>query len=153
MGLGGAFSFVSTEGGILILGTLLTSRYPDFSHWIWPIIGAMLLFVGFFPPGRIVLWFKRKESEVPIEARKFKDLYSHMRHCWLLLEHKHYTRREELEKLIPLLEELSIKTPSRTRATLLMWKDFLEQLLPLAEAEASAGNLEMARKIYKELLK
>jgi len=94
------------------------------------------------------LRFKKKECEVPIEAIKFKDLYPRIRYCWLIIEEDFYRRAEEIDILIPLLEELAIGTPSRTHATIKVWKDFLEQLVHLAEAEASIDNLERARKLY-----
>ena len=137
--IGRLFLLFALKVESLIVGACLNSMFPDLSHWIWLVVVAILLLLGLFWPIK---------CKAPIEARKFKDLYSHLRYCWLILEHNHYTSRDEIEKLSPLLEELDIKTPSRTHATMRMWKDFLEQLVRLAEAETNMENLGRARRIY-----
>ena len=125
--------------------------FPEFSHWIWPIIGAMLLFVGFYPPEKILSRLKKKKCEVPIEAIKFNNLHSRFRHCQTVLEYSHPTKQAEIKNTLPFLKELDISHPSWEYATIPMWKDFFDQLIRLTETEDESvmnRNLEKARQVY-----
>ena len=124
--------------------------FPDISDLSGGILGVVFIIAAFVFFAIDESLSKRKKGEISTEARKFKDLYSRIRYCRIILEHGfHDTKGAEIEKLIPLLEELGIKTPSLTQNTIRTWKDFLEQLVRLAETETDImDNLEKARKIY-----
>ena len=125
----------------------------------WPVAAPFLKMFGVSLGGALVvtaiargvLLLQEKKSEMPDEVKKFKSLYSRIRHCQLLLEHGRFSRdtaSREIKELIPHLEEIGIKTPSPTHSTVLIWKDYLDQLLCFAGDEVSMDKLENARKIY-----
>lgn len=111
----------------------------------------------------LLLWPEKKDKTIPLEAIKFKALHPRIERCQeVIRDGDYYERIREISNLFRAFTSLDIPTPQGLLPgtgygnywhTLQTWKVFLEHISPLAEAEASAGNLEMARKIYKELLK
>ncbi|MYH39982.1 MAG: hypothetical protein F4154_03340, partial [Candidatus Dadabacteria bacterium] len=117
----GAFSLLCTEGGLFILGGWLNFMFPAFSHWIWPIIGFMLLFVGFYPPIRILSKFGVKKDEASAEEKcekKRRDTVLLLEEIKPLLQSKEFNYENEklvaegTRKLYDKLKDFGIPAPS-----------------------------------------
>ena len=107
----------------------------------------------------LLLWPEKKDKTIPLEAIKFKSLCLQIKRCLEVVEDGDYDERiRAIRSLSSPLEKLDIEIPplyigiGAFYGCIRAWKDFLERLVPLAEAEASADNLEIARKIWREEL-